>query len=381
MKILHCIDSIDPKYGGPVEAVRQFAQASDDHCQVEIVTLDSDVSRWTHSWKVPVHAVPGALTSYRYAPKLVDWLVANRPSYDAVIVHGIFRYNLIGAWQALRNSSTPYFTMVHGMLNPWFKRQYPLKHIKKSLFWYPAIRPALQASRAVIFLTGEEPQLANRTFDCTRFQQVVLPLGVKDPRADDVDTGHFFSKAPQTRGKPILLFLGRICRMKACDILLESFAKSSLRFEFKLVMAGPDNENIQSSLIQRARALGIAENVVWTGPLYGDEKLAALKAAELFVLPSHCETFPVAVLEALSMRLPVLISDKVNIWRDVQSSNAGLICYDDVVSTTFQLERWARLSQTEKRAFSERARRCFEASYEVNRAMAAHKEAIKALLN
>jgi hypothetical protein len=81
------------------------------------------------------------------------------------------------------------------------------------------------------------------------------------------------------------------------------------------------------------------------------------------------------------MRLPVLISDKVNLWRDVYSRNAGLICSDDVVTTIVELERWAQLSQAEKRAFSDRARGCFEASYEVNRAMAAHKEAIRALLN
>ncbi len=58
--------------------------------------------------------------------------------------------------------------------------------------------------------------------------------------------------------------------------------------------------------------------------LTGDLKWGAFRAAEAFVLPSHQENFGIAVVEALACGKPVLISDKVNIWREIVEDGAGL---------------------------------------------------------
>src|SRR5690242_356015 len=136
MRILHVIETIDPAAGGPVEAVRQFACFAGHGIDAEIVTLDETVKPWSGALGVPVHALGPGLTRYRYSGKWVPWLRTNAGRFDAVVVHGVWHYHLIGVWRALRRGDRPYFVVPHGMLHPWFKRTYPAKHIKKSIFFH-----------------------------------------------------------------------------------------------------------------------------------------------------------------------------------------------------------------------------------------------------
>ena len=104
----------------------------DEHV-FEIATLDAATAPWLQGSPLKIHALGPAKTSYAYAPRLTRWLRAHRHDYDAVLVHGLWQYGGLATWKALRNTSTPYFVYPHGMLDPWFKTTYPLKHLKKSL--------------------------------------------------------------------------------------------------------------------------------------------------------------------------------------------------------------------------------------------------------
>src|SRR5262245_55472342 len=132
MRILRCISSVNGEFGGPIEAIKQLSMV---HMQmghtVEIVSLDSPTDAWVQDCPVKVYALGPSRGIYRFNRKLVPWLEANRRNYDAVIVSGIWQYSSFGAWRALRKSGTPYYVFPHGMLDPWFKRAYPLKHLKK----------------------------------------------------------------------------------------------------------------------------------------------------------------------------------------------------------------------------------------------------------
>ena len=67
--------------------------------------------------------------------------------------------------------------------------------------------------------------------------------------------------------------------------------------------------------------------------LQGDLKWGAFHASDAFVLPSHQENFGIAVAEALGCGLPALISDKVNIWREVEADGAGFVAHGYVEGT------------------------------------------------
>jgi glycosyltransferase involved in cell wall biosynthesis len=113
--------------------------------------------------------------------------------------------------------------------------------------------------------------------------------------------------------------------------------------------------------------------------LSGDLKWGAFHAAEVFVLPSHQENFGIAVAEALACGVPALISNKVNIWREVQDDGAGLVESDDATGTCRLLERWLNLDKPARQAMRQRARTCFETRFEIRKAAANLLETFRSL--
>ena len=134
-------------------------------------------------------------------------------------------------------------------------------------------------------------------------------------------------------------------------------------------MAGPDQTGWKVVLESQAQELGIADRITWAGMLQGEIKWGAYYAAEAFVLPSHQENFGIVVAEALACGLPVLISDKINIWREIAEDGAGLVDADTVDGTTRNLQRWLSMNLNERQGMATKARASFQHRFTV-RAMA-----------
>jgi glycosyltransferase involved in cell wall biosynthesis len=307
----------------------------------------------------------------------VPWMRQNHARYDAVIINGLWQYHSFGAWRALRGTATPYYVFPHGMLDPWFKRNFPLKHAKKWLYWPWADYRVLRDARAVLFTCEEEKRLAPKSFALYRAHPVVTGLGTPSPPGADATV--FLDRHPELEGKRILLFMGRLHPKKGCDLLLEAFAATMANDpQWRLVFAGPDAFNWQKTLIARAQTLGTADRIVWTGMLRGTMKWSALAAAEVFALPSHQENFGIAVAEALACGVPVLISREVNIWREIESANAGFVAPDTVAGTTGLLTHWQQLPEAERRAMRQNARQCFQQHFDIEHSAARLLETIEA---
>ena len=294
---------------------------------VEIASLDSPSAPFLSQCPLQVYPLGPATFTYAFSARFVPWLVANRSGYDAVIVNGIWQFHSFGAWRALRNSNTPYFLFTHGMLDPWFKKRYPLKHVKKWTYWPWAEYRVLRDAQAVLFTCEEERVLARESFWLYHCNEVVVNYGTAMPTGDpDLERKEFFSRYPELRGKKLALFMGRIHPKKGCDLLIEAFAKVLAPDPaWRLVIAGPDQLEWQKNLAQLADCLEVTSKITWTGMIGGAMKWGALHAAEVFVLPSHQENFGIVVAEALAAGMPTLISNKVNIWREIQSDGAGLV--------------------------------------------------------
>ncbi|MCX5892045.1 MAG: glycosyltransferase, partial [Deltaproteobacteria bacterium] len=118
--------------------------------------------------------------------------------------------------------------------------------------------------------------------------------------------------------------MGRINFKKGLDLLVQALAQVVRRRpDVHLVVAGPDNDGWGARVKDWLKAAGISDYATFTGRLLGEEKPAALRDARMFVLPSYSENFGLAVVEALACGLPVVISDQVNIWREVEAAGAG----------------------------------------------------------
>jgi glycosyltransferase involved in cell wall biosynthesis len=371
MRYLDVISSLDPAGGGPAEGVQRLSAAAlrRGH-QVEVATLDPPGSPWVGATACPVHDLgPGMLGKYRYAPRFAQWLRANARCFDAVVVHGLWQYQGLATRMALQGTGVPYFVFTHGMLDPWFRREYPLKHAKKWLYWPWAEYRVLRDARAVLFTCEEERQQARGSFPLYRANEVVVSYGTPGSEGDDVTHRAAFLQAwPHLQGKRLLLFLGRIHPKKGLDLLIEAFgAVAAEHPDLHLVIAGPGEQNEQARLERRAATL-LPGRVTWTGMLRGAVKWGAFHCAEAFVLPSHQENFGIAVAEALSCGTPVLISDKVNIWREIDAGGAGLISGDTAAGTLQLLNRWLALDDAARAAMRTRARTCFERHFRIDTA-------------
>lgn len=369
MKLLHLIPSVDLRGGGPIEGVRRIhdALAAMGH-QGDLVSLDSPDAEWVAEFPGKVIATGPSASSYGYNARLAPWLKAHAGEYDAVIVNGLWQYVGFAAWRALRGSSTPYFVYSHGMLDPWFKRRYPLKHLKKWLYWPWGEYRVLRDASAVLFTCEEERLLARQSFWLYRCREVVGSYGTSAPPRDAAALSEiFFSSFPELKQKRLLLFLGRIHEKKGCDLLVEAFARVAAEApEVQLVMAGPGDEGLTRQLQSRAATLGIASRITWTGMLSGDLKWGAFHASEVFCLPSHQENFGIAVAEALACSRPVLISDKVNIWREIAEDRAGFVESDTLEGTTSLLRRWLKSTPEELAAMRIAALQCFEQRFQMD---------------
>jgi glycosyltransferase involved in cell wall biosynthesis len=368
MKLLHILPSVHPVGGGPVEGVRQrgLCLRALGH-RVEVASLDAPTAACVANYPLPVHALGPARGSYLYSPRLVPWLQGHATEYDAVIVNGLWQYHSFGAWRAL-HGRVPYFVFTHGMLDPWFKRAYPLKHLKKWLYWPWADYRLLRDAQAVLFTSEEERRLARESFWLYRLREEVVAYGTSTPPPNAVELRQQFLDAhPNLHGKRLLLFLSRIHVKKGCDLLLQAFAPfAHADPNLHLVMAGPDQTGWLPTLQALAARLGIADRVAWPGLLQGPMKWGAFHASEAFALPSHQENFGIAVAEALGCGLPVLISDKVNIWREVEGDGAGLVGPDTLAGTQGVLGRWLALDARARSAMRAQASASFSRRFTID---------------
>jgi glycosyltransferase involved in cell wall biosynthesis len=371
MRILNVIHSVNPVLGGPAEGLRQLVSAMRvlGHV-VDVLTLDGADDPWVAEFPARTFAIGPVKTTYGYSRHMVPWLKQHTQLYDAVIIHGLWQYHGLAVWRALRGSDVPYFMYFHGMLDPWFKRRYPLKHLKKWLYWPWADYRVSRDAKAVLFTASEEARLAAQSFWLYRVKPSVVGYGLAlDGHAQSGKAEDFYHAFPETCGKRIVLFLGRIHTKKGCDLLVEAFAKvASSNPDLHLVMAGPDQTGLAAGLKALAASCGITHRITWTGMLQGDLKWGALRAAEVFSLPSHQENFGIAVAEALAVGLPVLISQRVNIWREIVDDGAGLADDDTLGGTVATLQCWLALTPAQRTQMRQQAQQCYQNRFRIEAA-------------
>jgi glycosyltransferase involved in cell wall biosynthesis len=374
LKILHIISSVNPAGGGPIEGIKQLGVIlTGAGNAVEVASLDHPDAPYLKECLLPVHPLGPTTLHYAFTSRFIPWLRANRRRYDAVVVNGIWQYHSFATWRVLRKSSTPYVLYAHGMLDPWFKKQYPLKHLKKWMYWPWAEYRVLRDANAVLFTCEEERRLACSSFWLYRCNGIVVSYGTAEPKGDPkMELLEFFARYPELRGKNLALFMGRIHPKKGCDLLIEAFAKVlGPHPNWHLVIAGPDQVGWREELNCRAEQLGLAPRMTWTGMLAGTMKWGALRAAEIFVLPSHQENFGIAVAETLAAGVPALISNKVNIWREVEGDRAGMVSEDTLEGICGLLQAYLEMPAEKKQAMRQAAVRCFEQRFEINKAAGA----------
>jgi glycosyltransferase involved in cell wall biosynthesis len=381
VRLLNVIGSVEIRNGGTTSHVFSISQiwarlghechilcldAPDAPCvaasPIKTIALGSKRSRPTYFGRLPI-------VRYGYTPALVGWLKANAGHYDAIILNGLWNYTSLGCWRALRKRNVPYYICPHGMLDPWLKRADLPRYILRSAFWRMFEGNVVRDARGVIFACEEEKRLALEGFAHARTRAYVVGYGSEDISAQDVrPRDSITTKKPATKDRRDILFLGRIHKKKGLDLLIRAFARIHDKFpDFDLRIVGPDDMGLVPELKKIASELSVLARIRWAGMLTGSDKVEAYRRADFFVLPSHQENFGIAVVEAMALSIPVLLTNKVNIWREVQSAGAGICATDDTAGLTRGLETMCSLSSGDYVAMADNARRCFIEQFDLDK--------------
>lgn len=384
MRVLNLLASLNPEHGGPIEGALWMGDIwrSLGH-EVDFATLDSPAAPYLAGIEgaVPLGALgrpegpQGRLSlkeRYGFAPRMVPWLRAHASRYDAVLVHALWNYTTVAARRVLVKSATPYFHFPHGSLDPWFRAAQPVKTIVKRLTWPFIEGPVMNHAAAVLFTTEEERRLGERSFRPYRIRPAVVGFGGREPDGDAAaQVAAFRAAVPALGTNRFLLFLSRIHQKKGCDLLIRAFAKVAGRHpDLDLVMAGPDQVGLKRELEEIARAAGVGSRVHWPGMIAGDVKWGAFRGCEAFALTSHTENFGIVVAEALAAGRPVLITDKVNLWREVAEDHAGLVEPDTQDGADRLLETFMALSADARGEMERQARACWTRHFRMESAAA-----------
>lgn len=384
MKILRVIDTLNPRTGGPIAGLRSLTPilSALGHTTT-VVTVDPVSSEWDVPGATVVPLGP-ARGSYRLSRTLRPWLDRHAGNFDAIIVHGLWQNLGRCVHLAAVQQSVPYFIYPHGMLDPWFRRAYPQKHLKKWLYWRLAERHIIRDATAVLFTCEEERRLARESFAPYECVERVVNYGTAGAPAEPArQLAAWHALYPALQGRPFLLSLGRIHRKKGLDLLLEGYRHLSTWTAQPpaLVIAGPvEDHGWQKELHAQVETFPASARVIWTGLLEGDVKWGALRAAEAFVLPSHQENFGLAVVEALSVGTPVLLSNQVNIWREIIADGAGLAAPDTQEGITRLLAAWSNTSPAQRATMGERAAHCHAERFDLPAVARSFVETVESFL-
>jgi poly(glycerol-phosphate) alpha-glucosyltransferase len=317
MNVAFLLASTSRKGAGVTEVARALAnslKSATDVCVRAYGLTDNYTAMDAAGWaplQVQTRATIGP-RSFGYAPGLLGLVMHS--GAEVLHSHGLWMYTSLLSRKAM-SAGIPGVISPHGMLDPWALRNSRWKktlarllfedsHLRRAGCLHALASAELTAIRA-LGLTGPV---------------CVIPNGISLPAMGEPETPQATGPRRSTPTHRLLLHLGRIHPKKGLTNLLEAWARVKRRRasgadEWRLAIAGweSDSSTYERELRSRAAALGIEDSVSFPGPLYDAAKDAMLRDADAFVLASLSEGMPMAVLEAWSYRLPVIMTPECNL--------------------------------------------------------------------
>lgn len=320
MKILQVSHSFYPCYqaGGVVKVVYDISKemVRNDHA-VTVFTTDGCRDRLDVQTDVPVNV--DGIRVY-YFRNISNWLrikfkIATPLALIGVIKKEIRNFDVIHIHEHrtllaatvsyyARKNDIPYIVQSHGSVLPFFQKQL-LKKIFDAML---GDRILHGASKLIALTESEAEQYRNMGIHSSKID--IIPNGIDLTQSENLPPrGTFRSRYQIPQNDKIILFLGRIHKIKGIDLLLEAYAQLLQEMpDIRLVIVGPD-DNFLSILQKQIQELNLVKNPLFTGPLQNQDKFAAYVDADVYVLPSRYEIFGNTILEAWGCGTPVIVTD------------------------------------------------------------------------
>lgn len=329
LRILHVYNRLDPRDGGPPQMIAALAQAQQALGHgITLVSSDPPDAPATRRFLAevldpvpPRTTIPARLPVATPAERAA--LSALVRAHDVVHVHGVWAVPGLLAGRTCRALGVPYVLTAHGMLHPEALAQRRLKKLVG--LWALGYRRHVAGAAAIHFLNPVEKARARGVPLPPR--TAVIPNGIFPEAFAEArlpPRGRFRATLPAVGDAPFVLYLARLHRQKGPDLLAEAFAVVAReRPDVHLVVAGPD-QGARADLAARVARHGLQARVHLLGPIYGDEKLALLRDAAVYCLPSRQEGFSVGITEALAIGTPCVVTETCN-FPEVAEADCGRV--------------------------------------------------------
>jgi glycosyltransferase involved in cell wall biosynthesis len=346
LKVLQVVPGLSSRHGGPSIALTDMTRLlCENGIDASMIATNYDLQGRSDVELGVVTKQRGARVIYHDIWPVNRWafsfslarnLLRTARDYDVMHIHWLFNFSSIMAAFAARRAGIPYVFQPNGSLHPSLMRKNQgMKNCYIRLLGGYILRHAA----AISFASEEEKRLAHAIPPGVPAH--VIPIGLDWREYEKLPArGLFRGEYPELAGKTVILFLSRISRQKGLDLLIPAFKEVATKHpSAHLVLAGPDGEDYGKRVREWIKTGGLEQRVTLTGRLPEHLKLAAYVDSDVFVLPSWGENFGAVVTEAMACRLPVVISNEVNICHEVAAAEAGVVVECTAGSVAAGLDR------------------------------------------
>lgn len=286
------------------------------------------------------------------AKKIANEIVKN---FDVVHIRNWYHHIAIEFYKACIENNIPYVFTAHGTLDLTSREKY--MKIPKLIIDKFHTRKMIQNASALQSL-GDSEEIEFIKFGASKKKILRIDLGVK---TEDLVFDENKLKNELDFNFPYILFLGRIVEKKGIELLFDAFTKIN-KNNLHIVVAGTGEESYKNELIELCEKLRINEVVHFVGPLYGMKKAKVLHNSKIFALTSYSDMHPVAIIEALSVGIPILITKNCD-FPEIEEYDAGVIVnaekksvYEGLVKILENDEKLRIQSENAKKLFQEKFR-------------------------
>ncbi|MGV9800977.1 glycosyltransferase [Mycobacterium sp. NPDC003449] len=314
MRILHAATLLSPDgaYGGPIRVSLNQAEAlrANGHTVVLAAAAPGFAAAPVTVAGTPVvlrrarRVVPRTGFAGICAPDLVTWLLRTRRQFDVAHVHLARDLVLLPLAATMARLRMPFVLQPHGMILPG---SHPLAPVLDRA----VVGRLLRRASEVFYLTTDERDALDQIAG-GRACLTPLPNGVP-----------LYPAATYTRAVPEVLYLARLHpRKRPADFVDAAIELNARGVVADYTLVGPDEG--EGRRVRQAAAR--AGNITWEGPVEGGGGPARIRRASVYVLPSVApEPYPMAVLEAMSVGLPVVVTDQCGLAPVVRKYHCGMV--------------------------------------------------------
>jgi len=330
MKILQVIPFFTPARGGSVIVPYNLSKylIKRGH-EVTIITTDFEFDKEyaklikKEGVKVITFHTLANIALFLYSPSMKKWLNENIKNFDVIHIHNFRSYQNIIVHYYAKKYGIPYVLQAHGSLPKIIEKQ----RLKKLYDWVWGNKILKDASKLIAVSRVEMEQYKKMSVDDSKI--VLIPNGLHVERFKNLPRYGQFREKHGIKEKHMILFLGRVHKIKGVDFLIKSFGCLVKEVEDAvLVIAGPD-DGYRKELEKLIENLDLRDSVKFVD--YVDNVSEAYQDADVLVYPAIYEIFGLVPFEAIMCGTPIIVTDDNGCGELVKKAKCGyLVKYGDV---------------------------------------------------